>query len=419
MPAKTVYEGNDTISDNSILNKVVLMACTHPYWSVLQVGSQHLARQFACHGWQVHYVSAPISPVHMLKLSAPEVLERFKFALCNPTIYEDGKIYSYIPFSLIAPDGRFLLRSRPVIQGWHNTMVPALKRLLTRSSLGESVLLYIDNVSYHFLLDVFPTSKTVFRVMDMHERFPGWKGRARMLAKKIATRADFTVYSARSLKPYVDGLDAPVSLLVTNGVDFDTFATSPRPAERPAIIRSIPDPIVIYTGTIDLRIDFRLLRAIADLLPRVSFVFVGPLDRTLGVSDFAPNAYFTGPVAHIELPALMNAAKVGLIPFDVNKRLDDIRGIRPLKLFEYLAAGIPVISARWPEIEELGSPAWFYDNEHQLRGLIYKAIHHQEFDPVGARNFAAKFDWRQSFKLIIDTLEELSLASGGPISSHA
>ncbi len=380
------------------------MGCSHPYWSALQVGSQHLARQFARNGWQVHYFSAPISLIHLPLLFSPEVPDRFRCARKNPTIHENGQIFSYIPFSLIAPDGRALLRSRPVTHHWHKTMLPPLKQMLARTGSAAPSLLYIDNLSYHFLPDVFAHTKSVFRIMDMHERFSGWKGRARALAQKIAAHADLTVYSAKNLKSYVYSLGAANSMLVPNGVDLDAFSAVPQAENRPACLARIPDPVLLYTGMIDSRLDFTLIRTAARRLPNVSLVFAGPLDRSADIADMPSNVYFTGSVPHKGLPALMRTAAAGLIPFDVKDRMDEIRGIRPLKLFEYLAAGIPVISANWPEIEELQSPAWFYENADQFTGLAARALNKKDFDPAAARDFARQFDWKHAYKQMTDAI---------------
>jgi glycosyltransferase involved in cell wall biosynthesis len=385
-------------------NKTVVMGCSHPYWSVLQVGSQHLARQFAGNGWQVHYFSAPVSPIHLPLLFSHEVPDRFRCACRNPAIHENGRIFSYIPFSLIAPDGRALLRSRPVTHHWHKTMLPPLKQMLAGTRLDRFDLLYIDNLSYHFLPDLMPDAKIVFRVMDMHERFSGWKGRALALAEKIAARADLTVYSAKDLKFYVDSLGAANSMLVPNGVDLEAFFPGPQAENRPACLAQIPDPIFLYTGMIDSRLDFTLIRTTARRLPDISFVFAGPMDRSQAIADMPSNVYFTGPVPHADLPALMHSAAAGLIPFDVRNRMDAIRGIRPLKLFEYLAAGIPVISARWPEIQELQSPAWFYEDADQFTRLAAMALGKEDFDPAAARDFAGQFDWKHSFKKMTKAL---------------
>jgi glycosyltransferase involved in cell wall biosynthesis len=283
-------------------------------------------------------------------------------------------------------------------------MLPPLKQMIAGTRLDRVDLLYIDNLSYHFLPDLLPDAKTVFRVMDMHERFSGWKGRALALAEKIAARANLTVYSAKDLKFYVDSLGAANSMLVPNGVDLEAFFPGPQAENRPACLAQIPDPIFLYTGMIDSRLDFTLIRTTARRLPDISFVFAGPMDRSQAIADMPSNVYFTGPVPHADLPALMHSAAAGLIPFDVRNRMDAIRGIRPLKLFEYLAAGIPVISARWPEIQELQSPAWFYEDADQFTRLAAIALGKEYFDPATARDFAERFDWSLSFQAMLKGL---------------
>ncbi|MDA3895779.1 MAG: glycosyltransferase [Desulfobacteraceae bacterium] len=384
-------------------NKTVLMGCTQPYWSALQVGSQHLARQFARNGWHVHYFSAPISLLHLPKLFNSEVIKRLKSSVHYPTIHEHGMIQSYVPFSLIAPDGRFLLRNKVVTHHWFKTMVPSFNHLQHKMGIGQTTILYIDNLSYHFLLDQLKYQKSIFRVMDMHDHFSGWEGKAFGLAQKIARQADVTVYSANGLKSYADTLGARRISFMPNGVDFDFFQVEQPAGQKHPMLQNIPGPIFLYTGMIDSRFDVRLIRSVAKTLPNVSFVFTGPFDIVGALNDMPANVYFTGPVPHDQLPWLMKSVKAGLIPFDVKNQRDLIQGIRPLKLFEYMASGLPVISARWPEIEKINSPAWLYDNETEFVAFVHKAIHN-EYEPMSHLNFARQHDWNQSFKIMLKTI---------------
>lgn len=385
------------------MNQTVLMACTHPYWSALQVGSQHLARQFALKGWQVYYFSAPITPLHLIKLSSPEIKQRFQSSIHTPSIYQNGKIRAFTPFSLIAPDSRPILRDFLITLNWHKTMIPSIKKFLDKHELAKVSLLYIDNLSYHFLLDFVAYDRGLFRVMDIHEHFPGWQGKARKLAHKISQLADVTAYSAQSLKSYVDSLSPPKTAFVPNGVDFDFFNFPKTSGHRHPLVDSIPKPIVLYTGMIDFRLDFNLIRFAAKKLSQVSFVFIGPVAFNQSLLDFPDNVYFLGQVAHAELPYLMQEAIAGIIPFDIQNRMNHIQGIRPLKLLEYLASGLPVICARWPEVETMGSPAWFYDHEQEFVKLVEKVII-QEPDPGPYKAFAAKHDWRNVYQSLISSL---------------
>ena len=424
-------------AERSQNKKTIVMACTHPYWSVLQVGSQHLARQFAKNGWDVHYISAPITPLHLAGLLnfKNELAKRFKSAFNKPLIHEGGNIHSYIPFSLLAPAGYPLLRDRIVTHFWQQTMIPTLKSLKNHISSHGIDLLYIDNLSYHFLLDKFSYVKSIFRVMDIHEGFPGWKGKARKLAVKITEKVDLTVYSAQSLKNYVDSLNPRKSAFIPNGVDNELFTKTDRAQQsydnreklskvlpqnllnsaeddnplilkhthRHPLLQHIKNPIILYTGMIDSRLDIHLIRSAAQKLSGVTFVFSGIIEHSKLLKDLPKNIYFTGPVAHKELPFLMKDAVAGIIPFDVKNRMSLIQGIRPLKLLEYMAAGLPVITAPWPELENMNSPAWIYNNEQDFIDLVNKAVYTKKNNSK-AKDYAAQNDWKHSYNLMLNAL---------------
>ena len=379
------------------------MACTQPYWSSLQVGSQHLARQFADHGWLVHYFSAPTTFLHLFKMHSQEVRKRMLNSLLGPKAHYHNRIYSYIPFSLFAPSGLPLLRSRQLVDRWHKTIIPSIKRQLRKYAIEQVELLYIDNIFFQCLTQIIKYHKSIFRVMDEHHRFQGWNADAKLIAKFIAKNCDLLIYSAKNLEQYVSQLNPKRSFLIPNGVDFSMFRPSiePNRTTRHRFLKDIPDPIILYSGMIDSRIDFRLLRASAARNPTISFILAGPFGEHIKPKNLPKNIYCIGPVSHEELPSLMYSAKAGIIPFDVINKMTRIRGIRPLKLFEYMAAGIPVITSRWPEIESINSPAWIYDSHDDFINLVQKAVNHKH-DPRPFITFAEKHDWKKRFIQLLD-----------------
>lgn len=374
------------------------MACIQPYWWCNQCGSQHLARQFARNGYDVHYFSAPITPLHLLKIQTPLVWQRFKNTIHNPVSNEKDGLLSYIPFSLIAPDGVPGLNAHLITDHWHKTMLPPVKRYLKRHTINHVNILYIDNLSYHFLPEFVTFDKCIFRVMDMHDHFPGWYGKTSRMARRLAARADITVYSANSLKKYVENLAPRKSAVAPNGVDYDLFATC-QTGSRHHLLNAIPDPLVLFVGIIDIRFDFKLIRYAARMLPHVSFVIAGPRASGIKPTGLPDNVFFIGPVPHSDLPLLMRSARAGLIPFDVKNQMGLIQGIRPLKLLEYMAAGLPVISARWPEVENMQSPAWFYNDLETFVALVQRAVA-QKHGSTPFQEYARQHDWSNAWKLI-------------------
>ncbi len=382
--------------------RTAVMACTHPYWSALQVGSQHIARQLVARGWRVIYLSAPVTPLHFLRLSSFELKRRFGAALRGPTLHCQGRLEAHVPFACVGPDGRDILRRPLVTANWWRTSLNGALRAVLREP--EVDLLYIDNLSYAFLLDELSPAHTMFRVMDHHERFGGWEGRAHELAARIAGRADLTVYSAESLEPYVRKLGSRNALCVPNGVDFAAFAGSPcSGVTRPAVLAGIPDPVVLYSGAIDDRIDFDLVADAAIRMSDVSFVFVGPPVSGLKCPAMPGNVHFVGAVGHEELPGCMRCAVAGMVPFDVSGRGERVEGVRPLKLLEYMAAGLPAICATWTETMDPALPVWRYRNVEEFVRMVFDAISGQ-YDPAPGREYARRAGWEAAVGRMLDEL---------------
>jgi teichuronic acid biosynthesis glycosyltransferase TuaH len=112
------------------------------------------------------------------------------------------------------------------------------------------------------------------------------------------------------------------------------------------ILSGIKKPVVGYFGAIERRIDYTLIKKVIADNPDKSFVFVGPVDADyIREGDFAaPNLHLPGPVPYEQMPAVLKGFDVCVIPF---KKDDVSNNIFPLKLFEYLGAGKPVVSTNF------------------------------------------------------------------------
>ena len=134
-------------------------------------------------------------------------------------------------------------------------------------------------------------------------------------------------------------------ILIPNGVDYRAFADChPEPEE----LARIPHPRIGYVGWFKDQLDGSLLIHLARSHPRWSFVFIGPerttpaTAPTLEIMRALPNIYLFGPKLPDVLPAYVQHLDVGLLPYRVT---DYTKYIYPLKLHEYLAAGVPVVSS--------------------------------------------------------------------------
>ncbi len=103
-------------------------------------------------------------------------------------------------------------------------------------------------------------------------------------------------------------------------------------------------PLVVYAGTLDARLDVEWLRQTARALPRATIALVGPVVDAAHLEPLRaiPNVEIRAPLARAELAALLRGADLGVIP---HRRTPLTEAMSPLKLYEYLAGGLPVVAS--------------------------------------------------------------------------
>ncbi|MDZ4814883.1 MAG: glycosyltransferase [Verrucomicrobiota bacterium] len=136
--------------------------------------------------------------------------------------------------------------------------------------------------------------------------------------------------------------------LISHGVNYGHFATAVyEDIPVPLDIKDIRGPIAGFFGLIEDWIDLDLIRHAAAVNPDVTFVLIGKVLVDVGSFKNVPNVRFLGRKAFSELPAYCRGFSMGLIPFKMNELT---KNVNPIKLKEYLSAGLPVISTPLPEV---------------------------------------------------------------------
>lgn len=187
----------------------------------------------------------------------------------------------------------------------------------------------------------------IYFCMDDYAELPGVSGEMiRPLERELLTKVDAVVATARVLVEKKAPASGKVQYL-PQGVTYDHFAP-PRPV--PADMAHLPRPIVGFAGGVSAACDIELLLALSDAVPGGTVLLVGPVNIDTAPLQ-RPNIVLLGNRPYADLPAYVQAFDVGLIPYILN---DWTRAVDPLKLLEYLAAGIPVVSTALPEVTKYG-----------------------------------------------------------------
>ncbi len=182
-----------------------------------------------------------------------------------------------------------------------------------------------------------------YRVDDFSE-FPGVRREyLRQAEKELIANVDLVVATAEKLTSCESGTKSIRYL--PHGVDFEHFAGA-----RGSInerLRELPRPIIGFFGLINTWIDLDLIGEVAGSHPEWNFALIGPSQIPTSQLERLGNVSLLGPIPYEDLPACAAQFDVGLIPFRVNRLTE---AVNPLKLLEYFALGLPVVSTPLPEV---------------------------------------------------------------------
>jgi len=215
---------------------------------------------------------------------------------------------------------------------------------------------YERPISWSFLPASAPVSGTlgeelvVYHCVDEFSAFAGAPAEIAQMEADLARRADLVLVSADRLRDAKLPYNANCRV-VRHGVDYEHFSQALSPMTTPpAELTSLPKPVIGFFGLLAEWVDLSLVRSVADAFPRGSVVLLGKVQTSLAPLAGASNVHLMGRRPYEELPRWCKGFDVGLMPF-VESEL--ARSSNPLKVREYLAAGLPVVSTPVPEVARL------------------------------------------------------------------
>ena len=314
---------------------------------------------------------------------------------------DDGLIV-LSPFVLPFYRSEFVRRINMRLLAWQ------IQRALPKSSARP--ILYLFLPALVGLIGSLKEKLVVYHCVDEHAANPNVPAReVREREEKLLREANVVFTSAATLFEEKRALNAHTHYL-PNVADAEHFAKA-RHASLPVaeVVRDLAHPLAGFVGNITAyKVDFDLLCAVAERAPEWTFALIGPVGRGDPSTDLAklqthPNIRLRGEIAYTELPSVVKAFDVCLIPFNQNA---STRGTFPMKFFEYLAAGKPVIATDLPALAEFQN--YFYtvrDTDEFIAAL--RATQHEDARRADARALLAQnYSWDARMREIETILAE-------------
>ena len=265
------------------------------------------------------------------------------------------------------------------------------------------------SLSHVFLLDALKTMnvKILYDCVDEHSGFSGIHDVSEVLMTEeyLITNSDIVIATSKNLCEKISKINSNC-FYVPNAADLEHFNSATHIMERPREIKNLKHPIIGFIGAIWDWIDIDLLCKLAELHPEYSILLVGPVNYGLDMLKQHPNIMMVGAKPYKVLPQYLFSMDVCLIPFKINKLT---LSSNPIKLYEYLAAGKPVVSTALPEICENASHVVLIarDDEDFIKKVEEAVKECQASENKAAMERRINFARNNSWKQRVETIEKL------------
>ena len=336
-------------------------------WGAHRTSKQQIMHRLAGPN-RVLYVEEPVTMLAPLKV--PSRWHRWKELV--PRVHEvQSGLWVLTPPPLL-PFGNMY----PTINRTNQLVLAAyIRRALKRIGMRHPLLwAYLPTSGP--LVDRLGPSLVIYHCVDEHSAFPGFV-RPRVVRgydDEITRRADLVITSARNLLASREHLNQNIHH-VRHAADISVFSRALDPGLAiPSDVAAIPSPRLGVVGVHDERLDTDAIETLAGADPAWQIVLVGPVQP--GDVDeprlrALANVHLLGGKTVAELPGYLKALDVALIPYKLNELT---RNIFPLKLYEYMAAGLPIVAAALPELAPFADVISLAGSASEYPALVRDAL---------------------------------------------
>lgn len=232
-------------------------------------------------------------------------------------------------------------------------LVSQVKRAMRKLNFSNPLNM-IFNPAAGLLAGKLGESTLVYYCVDEYTAFTGASKGLKEIEETLFKKADLVIVSAEKLLENKRQYNKN-TYIIRHGVDFSLFRQALDEATLiPGEIKDLPKPIIGFHGLLADWVDFELLKKTAEHFKDGSVVLIGKIavdaERKIKILDGVKNIHFLGRQPYQKLPAYCKGFDVALNPFAIN---DLTLAANPLKVREYLAAGLEVVSTDIPEVRIL------------------------------------------------------------------
>lgn len=261
----------------------------------------------------------------------------------------------------------------PMIRRFNAALVRAQLRLAARRAgirVDRSVVMVTIPTAWD-VVSPLPRRALLANRSDLHSGFAEADGDLiRGLESELVSNSDIVLYTSHALMEVEGAMAGDRAEFLDHGVDLERFGVTDH--DRPSDIADIDGPIIGFFGGIeDYVVDLVVLEEVARAFPEATLVLVGhatcPVDRLVAL----PNVRYLGFRPYEQIPAYGAAFDVAVLP-RIRNAFNEYAN--PIKLKEYLALGVPVVSTEFPEVHHYEDVVAVASDHVQFVELVRRAL---------------------------------------------
>ena len=250
-----------------------------------------------------------------------------------------------------------------------------VRRTMKKRGFGADSILWMYLPGHCDLVRRIPAAARIYTCVDRHSGYKGQIDPALVDGMEEALCRDCDAVAATAqglydrLKPFCRDIT-----LIPNGANYELFAQAQTPQPVPEALADIRGPVLGFIGALQECIDYPLLRSLAQARPDCTLVFIGREHPDAAVDRIRdlPNVRLLGLKPQKELPAYLARFDVCLNPFRAGNLARDVS---PLKFYEYLATGKPVVSTPEPlQVRDFADAVCIADGEEAFIAAVDEAL---------------------------------------------
>lgn len=246
-------------------------------------------------------------------------------------------------------------------------------------------------------------SLLVYQRTDRYEEYPNVDyDTIRKYDLKLKASADLTLFVS-SLLYEEERSQCKKAFLLDHGVDYDVFAMAEQNPYKPEDMADIPKPIVGFFGAIDDHTsDISFLKKVIDLLPQMSFVFVGSASSDCSSLLSKSNVRMLGQKPYEQIPHYGKCFDVAIMPWKQNRWIE---ACNPIKLKEYLALGKPIVSTPFVELQKYRDVVYEAKTPKEFAECIKQVLAEDNAERItGRRKTVLNASWESKAQLVLEKL---------------